>query len=567
MLTRRSVFAFATVLTACQAVPAPPPSAGPDVGKRWVSEHGMVASGNAYASDAGVEMLKQGGNAVDAAVAATFAIGVVEPMMSGLGAGGSMMIWRQGPRAADYLDFYNAAGEAGNSAVLANPGTSISARGAAIPGAVAGLLAAHEKYGKLSRAAVMAPAIRLARDGFVVNSLLARELIADSLKILHTAGAKRVFMPNGRFARAGDRVVQPELAASLERISAEGASAFYRGAIAQDLVRELGADGSPLTLADLAQYEPRWKRPLCTTYRGRVVLSAPPPQSGMQVLEALNILETTLRAPALPSRDTAAFGVLARALKQSVTDRGTYVGDPRLAAVPAAGVSSKVFLTSHDAWAADALPPSAECAPFAPYGPSPVANRPAAPGSSDDGAQAETTHLSVVDAEGNAVSLTNTNGQGFGSGAWVDGFFLNSAMYNFSREATSPNAGAPFKTPASTIAPTLVLGDGRIQMVVGSPGSLAIPPAIVETIVYTMDYGLDPLQALRMPRIIPNANRLQIEDGFSNEVLAHARGMGFDVVALPPTDMAFGGVHVITRVGSRWVGAADPRRDGEVRGY
>ena len=180
----------------------------------------------------------------------------------------------------------------------------------------------------------------------------------------------------------------------------------------------------------------------------------------------------------------------------------------------------------------------------------------------------ETTHLSVVDDEGNAVSLTNTNGLGFGSGAWFGGFFLNSAMYNFARNDSGPNAGAPYKTPASTISPTVVLEDGRVKMVVGSPGSAAIPPAIVETIVYTLDYGLDPLQALRMPRIIPNAGRrLQLEDGFSTEVMAHARGMGYDVVAYPPMDMAFGGVHVITRIGSRWVGAADPRRDGEVRGY
>jgi gamma-glutamyltranspeptidase/glutathione hydrolase len=527
----------------------------------------MVASGNAYASEAGVEMLRRGGNAIDAAVAATFAIGVVEPMMSGLGAGGSMLVWRQGARAADYLDFYSSAGAAGNREVRAHPG-GISARGAAIPGAVAGLLAAQERYGKLTRADVLAPAIHLARDGFTANALLARELVADSLKILHSAGARRRFMPNGHLARAGDWIVQPELAATLGKVAAEGAKAFYTGPFASELVKELAADGSPLTTDDLARYEPQWKRPLCTTYHGRVVLSAPPPQSGMQVLEALNILETTLRPPALPSRDTATFGELARALKQSVTDRGTYVGDPRFAAVPAAGVSSKAFLTSHDAWQADALAPSAECAPYKPYAASSVARRAAAVGSPDDGQLAETTHLSIVDAEGNAVSLTNTNGLGFGSGAWVGGFFLNSAMYNFARNDSGPNAGAPYKTPASTIAPTMVLEDGRLKMVVGSPGSAAIPPAIVETIVYTLDYGLDPLQALRMPRIIPSATgRLQLEDGFSNEVMAHAQRMGFDVIAFPPTDMAFGGVHVITRVGSRWVGAADPRRDGEVRGY
>jgi gamma-glutamyltranspeptidase/glutathione hydrolase len=333
-------------------------------------------------------------------------------------------------------------------------------------------------------------------------------------------------------------------------------------------VKVLSSDGSPITASDLARYAPQWKRPLCTTYRGRVVLSAPPPQSGIEVLEALNILETSLRTPALPSREPSSFEPLANALRTSVADRGRYVGDPRLVAVPAAGLVSKAYLSSHDAWAADALPPSSECAPYQPLGKSQVARTSAASGASDDGAMAETTHLSVIDNDGNAVSLTNTNGLGFGSGVFAAGFFLNSAMYNFARSDSSPNAAAPFKIPASTIAPTILLQGGRVQMVVGSPGSAAIPPAIVQTIVYTLDYGLDPLQALRMPRIIPNAaGRLQIEDGFANEVLDHARRMGFDVVAGPPTDMSFGGVHVITRVGSRWVGAADPRRDGEVRGY
>jgi gamma-glutamyltranspeptidase / glutathione hydrolase len=567
MLTRMLSLTLTAAVVSC-AQPVPLPSTGPDIGKRFVGEHGVVASGNPYASDAGVEVLRQGGNAVDAAVAATFAIGVVEPMMSGLGAGGGMLIWRQGNARADYLDFYSAAGAAGADSVRTMTGSRISARGAAIPGAVAGLLAAHAKYGKLSRAAVMAPAIRLAREGYTANSLLAREVLADSLKIQHSEGARAAFMPNGKFVKAGDHVVQPQLAATLERVAAEGADGFYRGPVAEELARVFRADGSPITTSDLASYAPQWKRPLCTTYRGRVVLSAPPPQSGVEVLEALNILEGSLDAPSLPSREPASFAVLAGALKTSVGDRGRYIGDPRLVAVPAAGLVSKAFLTSHDAWAADTVAAPTDCARYQPYGTSPVTHRPEADGSPDDGAMAETTHLSVVDNDGNAVSLTNTNGLGFGSGAFAAGFLLNSAMYNFSRDESSPNAAAPFKIPASTIAPTILLSNGRVEMVVGSPGSAAIPPAIVQTIVYTLDYHLDPLQALRMPRIIPSANgRLQIEDGFSNEVLARARAMGFDVVAGRPTDMSFGGVHVITRVGSRWVGAADPRRDGEVRGY
>ena len=179
----------------------------------------------------------------------------------------------------------------------------------------------------------------------------------------------------------------------------------------------------------------------------------------------------------------------------------------------------------------------------------------------------ETTHLSIVDDQGNAVSVTNTNGLGFGTGTWAAGAFFNSALLNFSRAEGSANALGPWRVPASTIAPTVVLEDGRVREVVGSPGSAAIPPAIVETIVYTLDYGLDPLAALRVPRVIPASNaQLKVEMGFSEPVLAEARRMGFDTQMSPP-DMSFGGVHVIQRVGDRWVGAADPRRDGEVRGY
>ncbi|MCX5763035.1 MAG: gamma-glutamyltransferase, partial [Gemmatimonadetes bacterium] len=180
----------------------------------------------------------------------------------------------------------------------------------------------------------------------------------------------------------------------------------------------------------------------------------------------------------------------------------------------------------------------------------------------------ETTHMSVVDDAGNAVSITNTLGLGLGTGTWVDGVFLNSALFNFARDAASPNAPGPFRIPASTIAPTIILKDGAVEMVVGCPGSPAIPPAIVQTIVYVLDYHLDPMQALRIPRMIPSSSGvgLRMEDGFAEGVYAEAKRLGYEVAVSPPVDMGFGGVHVIARIGGRWVGAADPRRDGEVRG-
>jgi gamma-glutamyltranspeptidase/glutathione hydrolase len=555
----------------------------------------MVASASGYASDAGLEMLRRGGNAVDAAVATAFAVGVVEPMMSGLGAGGGMLIWRQGARRADYVDFYASAGADPDTALRHYHGPTDIPRAVAIPGAVAGLLAAQERYGKLTRADVLAPAIRLAADGFPVHSLLARVIAQDSAKLWGSEGARRIFLPDDHPLAPGQRLVQPELAATLRQVAEGGSPAFYRGPIAEDIVRVLRAGANPVTAADFAAYEPRWRRPLCTSYHGRVVLSAPPPQSGMQVLEALNLLAPrNLPQLGLPSRSAEAFRLLAAAMRVSVADRNAYIGDPGHAAVPAAGIVSAAYASRRSSllaatpvpdtirggnpWADDAAAITQACVPFEPFGSTRTA--PAISGASaapavasaivtaGDEGRGETTHMSAVDADGNAVALTYTNGNFFGSGTWVDGMFLNSGMLNFSRSDSSANSRVPHAVPSSTISPTIVLRDDHVEMVVGSPGSQAIPPAVIETIIYTLDYGLDPLQALRMPRMIPtNSTRLQLEDGFSPAVLEEARRSGYEILTTPPVDMLFGGVHVISRVGSQWVGAADPRRDGEVRGY
>lgn len=582
---RRTIAILAVAAAACTPSRLAPTLA-PDTGKRLVAEHGMVASANPYASEAGVEMLRQGGNAVDAAVASAFAVGVVEPMMSGLGAGGGMLIWLQDSSRAEYVDFYATAGADPDTALEHYSGSRTTPRGAAIPGAVAGLLDAQARYGKLPRAAVLAPAIRLAAEGFPVHSLLARVIDQDSSKLASSEGASRIFLPGGHPIEPGETLVQSELAATLRLISDQGPDGFYRGAVASEMVQLLHQGGNPITMADLAAFEPRWRRPLCTVYHGRAVLSAPPPQSGMQVLEALNLLEPyDLPELGLPSRSADAFRLLTAALRVSVSDRDAFIGDPGHAPVPAAGIVSSAFaerrsslvpletvpdtLAPGNPWAADSGAPEAPCARIEPFGPSRIAPRVArAPSGESDEGYSETTHLSAVDNHGNAVALTYTNGLFFGSGTWVAGTFLNSAMFNFSRSDSSANARGPNRVPASTIAPTIVLHDGRAELVVGSPGSRAIPPAVVETIIYTVDYGLDPLAALRMPRVIPTrTTSLRLEGGFSPEVVEAANRLGYDIQPTPPVALAFGGVHVIAREGDRWVGAADPRREGEVRGY
>ena len=565
---------------ACTTV-KPLPSIGPDIGKRVVAERGVVAAGNSYASEAGLEMLRRGGNAIDAAVATAFALGVTEPMMSGLGAGGGLLFWDAKNRRAEYLNFYNAAGSIPDTGLRALR-TSATPRGVGIPGAVRGLLGAHAKYGRLPRAVVLEPAIRLAADGFTVNALLSREITASVEKLKTSPGASRLFLPGDKPLRAGDHLVQSELAQTLRRIAAEGPDVFYTGEIGDHIADALRIGGSTITRADFAAYQPRWTRPVCTTYHGRVVLSAAAPQSGIQVVEALNLLAgRNLPDAGLPSRSPAAFRVMTGALRIATADRSALIGDPSKVGVPMAGVTSPEYAATRESKIEDSVQgplapgnpwsydrdPTGDCAKLESI---PAATlRPAATTATpDDRSLAETTHMSVVDSDGNAVSVTNTLGLGFGTGTWVDGVFLNSAMFNFARNDSGPNAAGAFRVPASTIAPTIVLHDGAVEIVVGCPGSLAIPPAIVATIVYLLDYKLDPLQALRMPRMIPTSGKeLRMEDGFAEAVYAEARRLGYELTVSPPVDMGFGGVHVIQRIGSHWVGAADPRRDGEVRGF
>lgn len=579
ILNRRSFAALVLITAACTH--APFPTIGPDVGKRVVADHAVVAAGNAYATEAGLEMIRRGGNAVDAAVATAFALGVTEPMMSGLGAGGGMLLWNAKQRRAEYLDFYNAAGSVVDTA-LRSLGTNATPRGVAIPGAVRGLLSAHAKYGKLSRETVMGPAIRLASEGFTVNALLAREIVSSVEKLKASPDVSRLFMPGDNPLKPGDRLIQSELAATLNAVAAQGPDVFYAGSIGDSIVQQLRAGGSTITREDFAAYQPQWRRPVCTTYHGRVVLSADAPQSGMQVLEALNLLaDKDLPAAGLPSRSPAAFRTLSGAMRIAVADRDAFVGDPAKVAVPLAGLTNPQYAASRaslieepvtsrfaagNPWTYERSA-TGDCVTFEPTPPAPLPAL-SASNPTDTHSSSETTHISVIDSEGNAVSLTTTLGLGFGTGTWVHGVFFNSAMFNFSRTNSGPNAAGPFHVPASTIAPTLVLRNGRIEMVVGCPGSLAIPPAIVSTIVYLLDYKLDPLQALRMPRMIPSTGtQLRMEDGFSEAVYDEARRLGYDIAISPPTDMGFGGVHVIMRSGSKWIGAADPRRDGEVRGF
>lgn len=578
----RTVWAgCAVALTACSHPAEPAATLAPDIGKRVVAEHGAVASAHPLASEAGLSILRAGGNAVDAAVATAFAVGVVEPEMSGLGSGGAMLVWTQHDRRAEYLDFYpsqpiasfRAAHELGRDA-------SAPLRVVGVPGNVAGLLLAQKRFGRLTREQVMAPAIRLAEDGYPMYPVLNSMIERDSALLARDSVGRALYLPKGHALSLGEHFANPLLARVLRNIAAEGPKGFYEGWVAQDVVAHMNRGGHPVTLGDFARYEPTWKRPLCTAYNGRVLLSAPPPEGGMQVLATVALLEPAKAvALGLPTRDARAFDLFTSALRigQSVNRAN---GDPRWEPVPARGTVSAEFAarratevgTGHaaaseptvDAHPYDGAAQPAACTAFDAY--AAATAMAGTPGGDDGPSGGETTHISVVDKDGNAVAVTVTNSSVFGSGSAVDGFFLNNSGATITQaELDRPNAPA-WLTRITTIAPTLAIRDGSVEMVVGSPGGGRIPTAIAQTIWYVIDYGLDPLAAVRMPRISPNAGNpnVEVEDGFDPAVLAAASTMGY--VPTPP-GFEYARIYMIVRRGGAWIAVADPRHDGQARGY
>ena len=581
---KRLLLGAACLVAACS--PGTPsssaPTLAPDIGRRLVAEHGVVTSAHPLASDAGVEILRRGGNAVDAAVATAFAVGVAEPEMSGVGGGGAMLVWRQRERRADFIDFYPAQPVGSFRRVRATRADSTAPlRVVGVPGNVAGLLEAHEKYGRLPRDVVMAPAIRLAEEGFPLYQVLAEMIQRDSARLTRDAVARGLYWPGGRETGVGERIKNPELAQVLRRIASEGRKGFYEGETARQLVARMNSGGHPVTVEDLASYAPTWRRPLCTSYRGRAVLSAPPPQGGMQVLHSLKLIERfDVRALGLPTRSADAFDVFASAMRAG-QQMARLNDDPRWVSIPARGVISSGYA---DRWRAevgvkrvidslpmpdpatfDGTPPTSECRTMEPFGTTrPVATDGAAHPNEAGG---ETTHISVVDGDGNAVAVTVTNSSVFGSGVAVGGFFLNDSGIRFFRAEDLDRAGGPpWRTRQSTIAPTIVLEGDRAKLVVGSPGGGRIPLAMMQTMSYVLDYRLDPLEALRMSRIYPQrvGRQVELEGSFDPAALEGVRAMGYTPMA---QSFGYARLYLIAREGDRWIGAADPRHDGQVRGF
>lgn len=582
-MSRGAAVAAALLLAAC--APPPPRAAdlSPAFGKRVEGDRGMIAASHPDAAAAGVEILRAGGNAADAAVAAAFALAVTDLSQTGLGGGGALTFYDARRRKAEHLSFYPRTGR-DPAWALADSGPAAArapGRAAATPGMVAGLLETQRRFGKLTRAQVMAPAIRLARDGFILSPLLARAITSSRARLESDPAARATFFNAGEPLRPGERLVQPALAATLERIATEGHDGFYKGAVAAALARDVQARGGLITADDLARYPVAEMIPLCAEWRGFTVLSAPPPMGGSAVLEMLQMAEATGLTGAGGFTDRPeAVTKMAGVLRTAQADAGWWRGDPLAMAVPARGVSSASFareraqvatapvrdtVTRGDVWPHDASPLPAACAAY-PYA---SAQRPA--DSFDDAAAAAspgdegtsfTSHLAVIDAEGNAVSATTTVGVFFGSGVYTGGFFLNSSAANFDARTRGTERYAN-----STMAPTLILDGRDVRLVIGAAGSQYIQPAITQVTVRILAYGEDPGRAISAPRIQTNQNRteVEVEPGFSTDVYAALVAAGYRPSSRI-ADIAFGGVHgIFVRRDGKRIGIADPRRDGAAR--
>ena len=454
--------------------------------------HDMVVSAQALASQAGLDMLEQGGNAVDAAVAVGYALAVVYPAAGNLGGGGFMTL-RLADGRATFLDFREKAPLAATPTMFLDSAGEI-AKGRStdtwlavgVPGTVAGLEAARARYGTLPRAAVMAPAIRLARDGFVLEpgDVALLRLGTDALR--HDPAAASIFLPGGRKLQSGERLRQPDLARTLATLSADGPEAFYHGAIGDQIVAASQAGGGILQKRDLEQYKVRDMPPVACTYRGYLVQSAPPPSSGGTVLcEILNILEGyDLRG--LGFHSAAAVHVLVEAMRHAFLDRNLELGDPDFVQNPIARLLDKQYAAAIRARIDPerATPSAALQAAMPPH----------------EGMN--TTQFSVVDRFGNAVSVTYTLNGWFGIHrvAPGTGIFMNNEMDDFTSKPGAPNmfglvqgeanAIAPGKTPLSSMAPTIVSRDGKTAMVIGSPGGPRIITITLEAILNVIDHGM-----------------------------------------------------------------------------
>lgn len=499
--------------------------------------NGMVVSTQKIANEVGQEVLNAGGNAIDAAVAVGYMLAVVHPVAGNLGGGGFAVIHTA--RGEDItLDFREVApGKATRDMYLDKNGNVIpnaSTDGylaAGVPGTVAGMSAMLEKYGTKSLSELIKPAIKYAEQGFKVTARQAETFMEHAPRLSKYASSRQYFLkPDGSTYKEGEILVQKDLAKTLRLIAAQGPDAFYKGEIADLIAKDMAANGGIITKDDLAKYKPIWREPVKGTYRGYEIISmAPPSSGGTHIVQILNVLEGyDLKNMGFGSSQTV--HVTAEAMRYAYADRSEFMGDPDFVKVPIKGLTSKSYANLiRDKIDMKKATPSSEVKP----------------GQPELHEGVNTTHYSVVDKWGNAVSVTYTINDYYGCAASVAGagFLLNNEMDDFSIKPGVPNiyglvggeanAIEPYKRPLSSMSPTIILKDGKLFMVVGSPGGSRIITTVLQVISNVIDHGMNIREAVDAPRIhmqwLPDELRIE-KYGLAPDVIQQLTAMGYNVV-------------------------------------
>ncbi|HJV52482.1 MAG TPA: gamma-glutamyltransferase [Noviherbaspirillum sp.] len=598
--TRTSILALVLALLAgCATVPAPQPAV-PVHGMQapegatgyaekagWIAHKFMVATANPLATDAGYQVLRVGGSAVDAVIAVQMVLTLVEPQSSGIGGGAFLLYYdraAQGSKAVKAFDGRETAPAAAAENLFQTPDGKampfyegvVGGRSVGVPGVLRMLEMAHRQYGKLPWASLFAPAIRLAEEGFTVSPRLASLLKSERYLQKDPTAAAYFYDKDGKSWPAGHLLKNPDLARVLRAIALGGADAFYKGQVARDIeakVKSHPTNPGSLAAADLASYQAKVREPVCTDYRAWMVCGMPPPSSGgIAIAQMLGILEAKdvrLFPPHDGALDAQAVHLFSEAGRLAYADRARYVADTDFVPLPGNSVKpliDKQYLTRRAALIIERSMGQAKAG-------EPAAAR-LARGLDTSPELPCTSHISIVDARGNAISMTTTIEDAFGSRQMVDGFLLNNQLTDFSfdaRDANGPiaNRVQPGKRPRSSMAPTLVFekGSNKLVLSTGSPGGSAIINYVAKVLVATMDWGLNVQQAISLPNFGSRNGPTELEQGrVSDALVEQLRAKGHNVRLMEQTSGLQGIMRVNIHGEEMWFGGADPRREGNVMG-
>ena len=555
---RPLILAAATLLAAC--TPSAPPQSAAPAGTQYQERQAFLAAAHPLAVEAGLDVLRRGGNAVDAAVAVQTMLGLVEPQSSGLGGGAFMVHYDAATTAITVYDGREVAPRGATPDMFLDDGGQplpfrtavLSGRATGVPGAVAMLALAQKQHGKLPWRELFGEAERVAREGFTVTQRM-EHFVQGPYPQSNAPDVVRYFSDGrGGKVRAGDTLKNPAYAAFVRRLATEGPDALYRGETAKRIVERLrdGDLASSMSEADLASYKPVVRQALCGSYRVYILCVPPPPSSGVGLLQLMAMVERTDIAARGPD-DPVAWVQYAEASRLMYADRDAYVGD--VANVPVRGLLDPAYIASRASLIGDHA------------GPAPQAGTPPGAVTARIDATEEvagTSHFVIIDGEGNAVSMTTTVESFFGSGRMVDGFFLNNQMTDFSFVPKGPNAIAPGKRPRSSMTPTIILNrDRSLAGAIGSPGGNAILGYVSKALIGAIDWNLPMKDAFALPNLIARGDSFAGEEShFAPTLRAEMARRGVTVRAGSGEDSGLHGV--LIREGGRFDGAADARRDG-----